>query len=179
MKKLTMTKHNHLTKSASKPIPKPTKAPVPAKAEPIKPKPVTPIKVNTKPKVKAQSPKTTAKVHKAIAKPQQTQPKQTPQLQISDFKLQTSVDNIGIHITTMYLGNAIHRFTLPVAEYGKWQSMTAQHKHMYVQARTFVNAFGNDLMIIQTVIQSTIQVLNNLFAKAQAQQQQAQREKMR
>ena len=53
--------------------------------------------------------------------------------------------------------------------------MTAQHKHMYVQARTFVNAFGNDLMIIQTVIQSTIKALDNLFAKAQAQQQQAQR----
>ena len=57
--------------------------------------------------------------------------------------------------------------------------MTAQHKHMYVRARTFVNAFGNDLRIIQTVVQSTIQVLDNLFARAQAQQQQAQREKMR
>jgi len=167
-----MTTKNTLTKSVSKPLkPKPTKAPVPAKAEPIKPKPATPIKVNTKPKVKAQSPKTTAKVHEAIAKPQQTQPQQAPQLQLSDFKLQTSVDNIGIHITTTYLGNAIHRFTLPVEEYAGWQSMTMQQKHMYVRARTFVNAFGNDLRIIQTVVQSTIQVLDNLFARAQAAKQ--------
>jgi|GEM_PF-5777633 len=160
------TKKTTLTKS----VLKPTKAPVPAKAKPIKPKPATPIKVNTKPKIKAQSPKTTAKVHKAIAKPQQA-PQQTPQLQLSDFKLQTSVDNIGIHITTTYLGNAIHRFTLPVADYAGWQRMTMQQKHMYVRARTFVNAFGNDLRIIQTVIQSTIQVLDNLFARAQAAKQ--------
>lgn len=138
-----------------------------------------PVKKATKPKAKAQkvTAKAQSKVHKVIAKPQQAQPQQAPQLQLSDFRLQTSVDNIGIHITTTYLNNPIHRFTLPVCEYGKWQSMTAQHKHMYVQARTFVNAFGNDLMIIQTVIQSMIQVLDNIFAKAQAQQ--AQREKMR
>ena len=142
MKKLTMTKHNHLTKSASKPIKtKPTKAPVPAKPKQIKPKPTQPIKVPAK----NIAPKTSAKASKAT-----TGPQQAPQLQLSDFKLQTSVDNIGIQITTTYLGNAIHRFTLPVADYAGWQRMTMQQKHMYVRARTFVNAFENDLRIIQT-----------------------------
>src|SRR5665647_2097676 len=159
-----MTAKNTLTKSASKPIPKPktAKAPVPAKPKQIKPKPTQPIKVPAK----NTAPKASAKASKATTRPQQT-----PQLQLSDFKLQTSVDNIGIHITTTYLGNAIHRFTLPVADYAGWQRMTTQQKHMYVRARTFVNAFGNDLRIIQTVIQSTIQVLDNLFARAQAAKQ--------
>lgn len=131
----------------------------------------------TKPKTKAQkvTAKVQAKAHRTTTKAPQEAPQPQQELQLSDFRLQTTVDNIGIHVTTTYLGNAIHRFTLPVAEFGKWQSMAVQRKQAYVQVRTFVNAFGNDLRIIQTVIQSTIQVLNNLFAKAQAQQQQAQR----
>ena len=162
MKKLTMTKHNHLTKSASKPIKtKPTKAPVPAKPKQIKPKPTQPIKVPAK----NTAPKASAKASKATTRPQQA-----PQLQLSDFKLQTSVDNIGIQITTTYLGNAIHRFTLSVAEYAEWQRANPQRKYVYVQARTVASAFFGDLMIINLVVTTTIQILDNIFARAQAQQ---------
>ena len=135
----------------------------------------------TKPKAKAQkvTAKVQAKAHRTTTKAPQEAPQQAPQLQLSDFRLQTTVDNIGIHITTTYLGNAIHRFTLPVAEYAGWQRANPQRKYVYVQARTVDSAFFGDLMIINLVVTTTIQILDNIFARAQAQQQQAQREKMR
>src|SRR5665647_538823 len=72
----------------------------------------------SKTKPKAKEHKTTAKVqakaHRTTIKAPQETPQQAPQLQLSDFRLQTTADNIGIHITTTYLNNPIHRFTLPV-----------------------------------------------------------------
>ena len=160
--------HIKKSKSITIPVKKATKQVGP------KTKPVT---------TKAKEHKTTARVqakeHKTTAKAQEAQQQPQQELQLSHFRLQTTVDNIGIHITTTYLGNAIHRFTLPVAEYAGWQRANPQRKYVYVQARTVVSAFFGDLRITNSVVTTTIQILDNLFARAQAQQQQAQREKMR
>jgi hypothetical protein len=107
-------------------------------------------------KVKAVKPK--------IVKPlvQQTQ---QPQYQLSDFRLQTTADNLGIHIITTYLGTPIHQFILPVAEYGNWQIANPQIKYNYVQSKTFANAFFGDLRLVQAVIQATVNVIDDLFSR--------------
>ena len=166
-----MTKDNYfrnIKKSITIPVKKATKQ-VESKKKPVTPK--------------AKEHKTTAKVqakaHRTTTKAPQETPQQAPQLQLSDFKIQSTADNIGIHIITRYLNNPIHRFTLPVSEYAGWQRANPQQKYVYVQARTVVSAFFGDLMIINLVVTTTIQIVDNIFARAQAQQQQAQREKMR
>jgi hypothetical protein len=151
----------NMKKSITIPVKKVTKQVAP------KTKPVTPK--DKAPKVTA---KVQAKAHRTTIKAPQETPQQASQLQLSDFRLQTTADNIGIHITTTYLGNAIHRFTLPVAEYAGWQRANPQRKYVYVQARTVVSAFFGDLRITNSVVTKTIQILDNLFARVQAQQQQ-------
>jgi hypothetical protein len=127
-----------------------------------------PVKKATKQEASKTKPK--AKAQKVTAKAQQAQPQQAPQLQLSDFKIQSTADNIGIHIITAYLNSPIHRFTLPVADYAGWQRANPQRKYVYVQARTVDSAFFGDLIIINLVVTTTIQILDNIFARAQAQQ---------
>jgi hypothetical protein len=126
----------------------------------------------TTPATSSATSKTTDKTVKVKAvKPKkvktQFQQTQQPQNQLSDFRLQTSVDNVGIHITTTYLGTPIHQFTLPVAQYSNWQITNPQIKYNYVQSKTFANAFFGDLRLVQAVIQATINVIDNLFSRAQ------------
>jgi len=96
---------------------------------------------------------------------------QAPQL--SDFRLATTGDTTGVHITAMYRDSPVHQFSLLRTDYALWQRMTQQQKYDYVRVRTNTNSFGNDVNIINAVIIGTINVLNNIFAQA-AQAQQAQ-----
>ena len=165
-----MTKDNcirNMKKSITIPAKKVTKQAAP------KTKPIT-----TKAKAQKVTAKVQAKENKTTTKAPQAQPQQAPQLLLSDFRLQTTADNIGIHIITAYLNSPIHRFTLPVSEYAGWQRANPQQKYTYVQARTVVSAFFGDLRITNSVVTTIIQILDNIFARAQAQkhrQQQAQR----
>jgi hypothetical protein len=112
------------------------------------------------------------KVKKVKAKAQVQQVQQTqkqPQYDLSDFSLSTNADANNIHITTMYQGQDVHAFTLPSIEYANWQRANFQQKYVYVLSKTNLIAFNNDFRMIQPVIIKTIQILDALFARSQAQ----------
>lgn len=113
------------------------------------------------PKVKAHK----VKQHKA----QPHQKQQAPQLNLSDFNVATSGDANGIYINILYQSQPIYRFTLPKYDFDNWQRMDSNQKLQYVTVRvhTNANAFGNDMRVVQPVIMSIYQILNNIFAEAQ------------
>jgi hypothetical protein len=126
----------------------------------------------TTPTTSPATPKTTDRTVKMKAvKPKKVKPlvqqTQQPQYQLSDFMIQTTVDNVGIHIATTYLGTPIHQFILPVAQFANWQRADPRNKYNFVQSRTFANAFFGDLRITQAVVTATINVIDNLFSRAQ------------
>lgn len=128
-------------------------------------KPVNAPKPKAKPE-KAPKPK------KVKAKAQQ-QTTHQPHYQLSDFRMQTTADNIGIRITTLYLNIPIHQFILPAAQYAKWQRANPQIKYSFVQSRTLASSFFGDLRLAQAVVMATVNAIDDLFIRArQAQAQQ-------
>lgn len=123
-----------------------------------------------KPKVKPEKAPKSKKVKVQV----QQQP-QLPQYQLSDFRMQTTANNISIRITTLYLNTPIHHFILPVTQYVFWQNSPPQIKYNYVRFHTVASAFFNDLRLVDTIIQATITVIDNLFLRSRQAQQQAQR----
>lgn len=101
---------------------------------------------------------------------------QATQINLADFRLVTSSDAVGIHITTLYQNQTIHRFSLLRPDYQMWQKMLPDQKYMFVRTRTNNTAFDNNTNLIHLVAITTCQILDNLFAESQrAQQAQARR----
>jgi hypothetical protein len=141
------------TKKASKPTAKPKTTAKSAKAQTIKP-----------PKVKAH--KTTVKAHQAKLQ----QHTQKPQFNMQDINLATTGDASGVHIHTLHQGNPVHKFSLLRSDYTLWNRMSPDQKYAYVKLRIDHSTFGHDMNIIHAIILTTCQILNTLFAQAQAQQ---------
>jgi hypothetical protein len=59
---------------------------------------------------------------------------------------------------------------LPATEYVGWQRSNFQQKYAHVLSKTDIFAFGNETRIIPGVVIKTIQILDSLFVRAQAQQ---------
>lgn len=108
-------------------------------------------------------------------KPVKVKAPQAPPLDLTQMQIQLRADNSGIYITIIYQGHAIHAFVLSVAEYQLWQRLTLEQKVAYVRSRTNSRVFGNNRRIVGLVVKATVKILNEIFARARAQQAQAQR----
>jgi hypothetical protein len=146
-KKGTVTIPTKSTKNTAKTTATAITATTTAKSKPVKVKP---------PKVKPH------KVQHHQAQPQQ----QAMQPQLSDYRLATTGDSTGVHITVLYRDSPVHQFSLLRTDYATWQRLDSQGKYAYVRIRTNANAFNNDMNNINAVINGTINVLNTLFAQA-------------
>jgi hypothetical protein len=136
-------------------------------------KPVKPIKMKAKPhKVKKVQVEQQAQANVQV----QQQPQQAPLYQNSDFKFATTIDQTGVQIYTNYLGNLIHKFTLPITDYQIWQAISPQQKFDYVRVRVNTNSFRNDMQLVNAVILTICNILNTIFAEAQRIQAQRQQQ---
>lgn len=133
---------NETAKTTAPPTPVPTVAPAPVEPQ----------------KVRKTKPHNVKKV------------KQAP-LNLADFRLLTSGDAVGIHIITMYQNQPIHRFSLLRPDYLLWQRMNLDQRYMFIRTRMNGNAFANNNALINAVVATTCQILDNIFAQAKRQQQ--------
>jgi hypothetical protein len=109
---------------------KPKSNPIQAKSKPVKPAKVKPVKA--KPVSKA------------------------PQLYLSQLQIQPQANKTGIYITITCAGHPIHAFVLSVAEFGTWKCMASVQKVLFVRSRTNTEVFGNNLKIVNIVVNATI-----------------------
>jgi hypothetical protein len=101
---------------------------------------------------------------------------QVAEPQIDDFNVSTTGDVNGIYISILYQNQPIYKFTLHKHDFDTWQyRMDANQKFQYVRMRITPASFGNDMQIIQAVIASIYQILNNIFAEAARMRAQAHR----
>jgi hypothetical protein len=120
----------------------------------------------------------------ATAKPVKTKPPkvqkhkvqhhqaQVAEPQINDFNVSTSADANGIYISIFYNGHPIYRFTLPKQDFDLWgYKLDSNQKFQYVRMRVTPGSFGNDMQIVQAVIASIYQILQNIFSEAQRMKQ--------
>lgn len=133
------------------------------------PKTIKPVKVKVK-KVKPQQAQTQVQMQ------QQTQ--QMPKYNLSDFKLATSGDAVGIHVHVLYQNQPIYKFTLPRTDYVAWHRFSPQLKYDYVRIRVTPAFCGNDQNLIHQVILTICNILNTLFDNAVRQQTQQQQRRM-
>jgi len=89
-----------------------------------------------------------------------------PQYDLTDFNVSTSGDGNGIHITILYNGRPIYKFTLPKADFDTWQyRMDLNQKRQYVTVRVNATVFENNAQIVQAVIMAIYNTLDNIFAE--------------
>lgn len=118
--------------------------------------------------VKIKAPR--VKPHK-VQKHKVQQHAQVTEPQINDFNVSTSADANGIYVTILYNGRPIYKFSLFKNDFDLWQKMDANQKFQYIRIRVTPGSFGNDMQIVQAVIASIYQILNNIFSEAQRMKQ--------
>jgi len=122
---------------------------------------------------RVQSPKV-----KPVVKPVRPKIKQqAPAYRNEDFQFATNVDNLGVNILVMFQGTQIYTFLLPATEYELWQRMRNwSQRYEYVKMKIPPTAFMGDTKLINSVVKTILNILDTLFAKAQAIQAQAQQQ---
>jgi hypothetical protein len=94
-----------------------------------------------------------------------------PQFDLAQFQIQQRADNSGIYITITYAGHPIHAFLLSIAEYQIWQRMSIDQKFAYMRSLTNSGVFSNNKKIVGLVVKATVNILDEIFARAKAQTQ--------
>jgi len=126
---------------------------------------------------KIQSQKVQAQQVKPVrpkAKQQHQTQAQAPAYRNEDFQFATNVDDFGVNIFVTFQGTQIYTFLLPANEYELWQGMKSwNQKYEYVKMKVNPNAFMSHAQLIHSVIKTVLNILDTLFAKAQAIQAQA------
>jgi hypothetical protein len=121
------------------------------------------VTIPTKPKPKAEKPKSNKGNKTSVKKETMEQPQQ---ISFSDFTLAASVDVNRIQIVCSYQGQQIHIYRLPASEYGRYQRYNFQRKFNYFFNRTIFANFANNNVIVQAVITSIIELIDKIFARA-------------
>jgi hypothetical protein len=120
----------------------------------------------TKAKVKANS----SIVKPAKVKPVKAKPvSRATQIDVSQMQIQPRADKSGIYITVTYVGHPIHIFVLSAPEYSTWRCMAPDQKILFVQSKTNHGVFANNQQFLNMVIRATINLLDTIFSRLNAQ----------
>lgn len=122
-------------------------------------KPTEPIKKSNKSNKRNKTSKPRAKVQKDIKV-------DNVSIDTSALSISSVVDSSGINVIVKYLHQPIHIFSLPANQYDAWIKSNPQQRCTHVFSNT--NIAGIDAKIKQLIINKTIQLINSIFARAQA-----------